>query len=144
MCFIMFYRSRMTNTSHQCLYSHYCYFPQEPNEVLQCKYSTFSWVSELLFQTCIQTQTESLQDSLWGRMAEGTGHCKCRVCSPLWSWGKQQPTSSGNFIPGWGLCILASAVGEWLERSGSNGYGLEDLLLFIAKNSHTKANLIPC
>lgn len=112
----MFYSSRMTNASHQCLCRHDCYFPQEPNEILQCKYSTFSRVSELLFQVCIQTHNESSQDSLWGRTAEGTGHCKYRVCSPLWIWGKQQPGSSRNSVPCWGLCISTPAVGKWVGK----------------------------
>lgn len=63
------------------------------------------------FHICIQTHSQSLQDFLWGRTAEGTQHYKCRVCSPLWSWGKQQPGRSGNFVPCWGLCISASAMG---------------------------------
>lgn len=80
-----------------------------------------------------------------GLLTEETGHCKYRVCSPLWSWGKQQPGSSGSLVPCWGLCIWASATGEWVGKVWEEWvWSRRFLLLFIAKNSHPKANLLPC
>lgn len=86
------------------------------------------------FQNCFSRSslrhTECLQDSFWGGTAEGTGHYKCRVCSPLWSWGKRQPGSSGNFMPCWSLCILALAMGKrvgkvWEEWVWSRSFLLQ-------------------
>lgn len=126
---------QLQNDKHSTLVSlqRWCYFPQEPN--LLCKYSTFSWVSELLFQVCIQTHTESLQDSLWGRTAEGTGHCKYRVCSPLWSWGKQQPGSSGNFMPCWSVHL--SICRRRRARKRLRGMGVvKKIYCFLLQRAH--------
>lgn len=110
-------------------------FHRNQIKFLHHKYSTFSWVSELLFQVCIQTHIESLQDSLWGQTAEGTGHCKCRVCSPLWSWGKQQPGSSGNVVPCWGVCTCSGRTG----RRGLGGMGVaKKIYCFLLLRTHTQ------